>query len=124
MKKSNVLLDKPIIIGFMVLEIAKLQMNIYYDRLKEEFRDKMQLLYTNTDSSKLFIKNTNPYELKRHGLENLIDPSNFSIDTTFPLKPGKNENCSGCMKFENGECPCFEFNSKTAKTYEEKRLIN
>ena len=53
MKKSNVSLDKPIIIGFMVLEIAKLEMNIYSDRLKEEFRDKTQLLYTNTDSLKL-----------------------------------------------------------------------
>ena len=72
MKKSNVLLDKPIIIGFMVLEIAKLEMNIYYDRLKEEFRDKMQLLYTNMYSLKFFIKNTNPYELKRHGLEILL----------------------------------------------------
>ena len=75
MKNSNVLLDKPIIIAFMVLEIAKLEMNIYYDRLKEEFRDKMQLLYTDTDSLKLFIKNTHPYELKKHGLENLIDTS-------------------------------------------------
>ena len=26
------------------------------------------------------------------------------------------------MKFENGECPCFEFNSKAAKTYEEKQI--
>ena len=75
MKKSNVSLDKPIIVGFMVLEIAKLEMNIYYDRLKEEFRDKMQLLHTDTDSLKLFIKNTHPYELKKHGLENLIDTS-------------------------------------------------
>ena len=29
MKKSTVLLDKPIIIGFTMLEIAKLEMNIY-----------------------------------------------------------------------------------------------
>ena len=26
------------------------------------------------------------------------------------------------MKFENGEWPCFEFNSKAAKTYEDKRI--
>ena len=26
------------------------------------------------------------------------------------------------MKFENGECPCFEFNCKAAKTYEEKQI--
>ena len=35
MKKSSDLLDKPIIIGFTILEIAKLEMNIHYDRLKE-----------------------------------------------------------------------------------------
>ena len=37
MKKSTVLLDKPIIIGFTVLEIAKLETNIHYDRLKKNF---------------------------------------------------------------------------------------
>ena len=66
MKKSNVLLDKPIIIGFMILQIAKLETSIYYDRLKETFNDRMELLYTDTDSLKLFIKNTNPYELKKN----------------------------------------------------------
>ena len=125
MKKSNTPINKPIIIGFMILEIAKLEMNIYYDRLTEKFKGKMQLLYTGTDSLKLFIKNTNPYELKKHGLENLIDTSNFSIDTIFSLEPGKNEKCFGCLKFENGECPCLEFNSKAPKRYEKKNeLIN
>ena len=122
MKKSNVLLIKPIIIGFMILEIAKLEMNIYYDRLKEKFKNRIQLLYTNTDSLKLFIKSTNQYELKKHGLENLIDTSNFSIETIFPYEPGKNKKCFACLKFENGECPCLEFNSKASKTYEEKRI--
>ena len=35
MTKSTVLLDKPTIIGFTILEIAKLEINIHYDRLKE-----------------------------------------------------------------------------------------
>ena len=56
MKKSTVLLDKPIIIGFTTLQIAKLEMNIHYDRLKEIFGDNMCLLYRDTDSLKLFIK--------------------------------------------------------------------
>ena len=56
MKKSTVLLDKPIIIGLTILEIAKLEMNIHFDRLKEIFDDNMQLLYTETDSLKLLIK--------------------------------------------------------------------
>ena len=81
----------------------------------------MCLLYTDTDSLKLFIKNTNPYELDER-LKNYIDTSNFSSDTVFPLEPGKNEKRFGCLKFENGECPCKEFNAKAPKTYEEKRI--
>ena len=90
--------------------------------MKKIFKDNLELLYTDTDSFKLIIKNTDPYELKKHGLENYIDTSNFSTDTIFPLDPGKNEKCFGYLKFENGQCPCFEFNSKAAKTYEEKRI--
>ena len=122
MKRSNVLLDKLIIIGFMILEIAKLEMSIHYDRLKINFRDIMQLLYTDTDSFKLFIKNINSYKLRKHGLEDYIDTSNFSTDTIFPLDPGKNEKWFGRLKLESGECPCLEFNSKAAETYEEKRI--
>ena len=48
----------------MTLEIAKFSMNIHYDRLKEKFGD-MLLLYTDTDTFKILIKNTNPYELKK-----------------------------------------------------------
>ena len=42
----------------------------------------------------------------------------FSSDTAFPLEPGKNEKRFGCLKFENAECPCEEYNSKAPKTYE------
>ena len=82
----------------------------------------MELLHIDTDNFKSLIKNCNPFELKKHGLENLVDTSNFSNDTIFHLEPGKNEKSLGYLKFENGECPCFEFNSKAAKTYEEKRI--
>ena len=106
----------------MILDIAKFEMNIHYDRLKEEFGNNMMLLYTDTDSFKLLIKNCDPYKLKKLGLEDYIDTSIFSTDTIFPLEAGKNEKCLGKLKFENGECPHFEFNSKAAKTYEEKRI--
>ena len=38
MKKSNVTLDKQIIIGFMIREISKLEMNIHYERLKKHLK--------------------------------------------------------------------------------------
>ena len=64
MKKSTVLLDQPIIIGFTILEIAKLEINIHYDRLKEIVGDNMRLLSTDTDGLELLIKNMNPYKLE------------------------------------------------------------
>ena len=86
---GNVLLDKPIIMGLTILEIAKLEMNIHYDRLQGIFGKNMQLLYTDTDSLKLLIKNTDPYELDDR-LKDYINTSNFSLNTVFPLEPGKN----------------------------------
>ena len=38
-------------------------MNIHFDRLKEIFGNNTRLLYTDTDSLKVLIKNTNSYEL-------------------------------------------------------------
>ena len=83
MKKFTLLLDIPIITGITILEIANLEMNIHYDRLKEIVSDNMQLLYTDTDSLKLLIKNTNPVELDDR-LKDYINTSNFSSDTVFP----------------------------------------
>ena len=83
MKKFTLLLDIPIITGITILEIANLEMNIHYDRLKEIVSDNMQLLYTDTDSLKLLIKNTSPVELDDR-LKDYINNSNFSSDTVFP----------------------------------------
>ena len=83
MKKFTLLLDIPIITGITILEIANLEMNIHYDRLKEIVSDNMQLLFTDTDSLKLLIKNTNPVELDDR-LKDYINNSNFSSDTVFP----------------------------------------
>ena len=89
---------------------------------QKKFLAIMCLLYTDTDSYKLWIKNTNHYEVDDR-LKDSIDTSNFSGDTIFPLEPGKNEKYFGCLKFENGECPCKEFNPNAPKTYEVKRII-
>ena len=74
-----------------------------------------------SDSLKLFIKNTNTYRWDPK-LKDYFDTSNFSVDTIFPLKPGQNEKCFACLKFENGECPCKECNAKAPETYEEKGI--
>lgn len=119
--KINLLHDKPLPVGFMILEISKFRI---YDRLKEVFGKNMKLLYTDTDSLKLHIKNQDPYELEKLGIEDLNDTSNFSKDTCFPLKAAMNEKQFAKLKFENGEYPCYEYNGNAPKTYEEKRIKN
>jgi len=49
--RTKVLLNKPIIIGFTILEISKLIMaQFYYDVLKPRYGDKLRLCLTDTDS--------------------------------------------------------------------------
>ena len=55
-------------------------------------------------------------------MKDYIDTCSLSSGTVFPLEPGKNEKRFGCLKFENGKCPCKEYNAKEPKTYEEKRI--
>ncbi|MCS7318263.1 MAG: hypothetical protein NZZ41_08175, partial [Candidatus Dojkabacteria bacterium] len=49
-KIDTIKLNKPIIIGFCILEISKQIMAEHFYRLKEIFGDNMKLLYTDTDS--------------------------------------------------------------------------
>ena len=120
--KINLLHDKPLSVGFMILEISKFQMFQFYDWVKEVFGENMKLLYTDKDSLKLHIKNQDPYELEKLGIEDLIDTSNFFKDTCFPLKAAMNEKQFAKLKFENGEYPCYEYNGNAPKTYEEKKI--
>jgi hypothetical protein len=54
-KRVSINLNKPIIVGFCILDISKHIMAEHYYRLKDIFKDKMKLLYTDTDSFVLYI---------------------------------------------------------------------
>ena len=49
--KHTVKLNKPIYVGVSILDLSKLHMySFYYDVLKEKYKDKVRLIYTDTDS--------------------------------------------------------------------------
>ena len=50
MRKVNQVINKPFQVGFAILEWSKLLMYRTYGKLKDHFGDKMQMLYTDTDS--------------------------------------------------------------------------
>ena len=56
-KQNEVLMDKPIYLGFSIIELSKLFMyEIYYDKLKPFFwRKNLQLHYVDTDSFVLSV---------------------------------------------------------------------
>jgi len=51
MRKANVKFNKPIYLGMPILDISKNHMyGFYYNVMKPRYEDKIQLLYTDTDS--------------------------------------------------------------------------
>ena len=82
--RQRVTLNKPISVGFAILEISKLIMyQFYYDHLKPKYGDNCTLLFTDTDSFCCHIQTDDIY---RDTAENasLFDTSNF--EPTHPLQ--------------------------------------
>jgi len=61
--RRRVTLNKPIFVGFSILEISKsIMYHFYYDYLKPKYGDKCTLLFTDTDSSCCHILTENMYQ--------------------------------------------------------------
>ena len=96
-KQNEVLMDKPIYLGFTVLELSKLHMyETYYDILQTYFgEEKIQLHYVDTDAFVLSL-NTRDIVKDLKNLEYIFDFSN--LDKTHELFSKKNKKVIG--KFE------------------------
>ena len=77
--KSVLTLDKPIYVGFSVLELGKLfRYKFHYGYVKNKFDAK--LLFTNTDSLVYEIKGEELYEVSYSG-KHLFDFSNYPVNS-------------------------------------------
>ena len=98
-KKKEVLMEKPIYLGFAVLELSKLHMYAtYHDKLQPYFGEKNLYLHcTDTDS---FILSVNTKDIIKD-LKNLKDIIDFSnLDKNHELFSNKNEKVIGKFKIE------------------------
>ena len=100
-KQNEVLMDKPIYLGFTIIELSKLLIyETYYDKLKPYFgHENIQLHYMDTDSFVLSV-NTKAIIKDLKNLEDIFDFSN--LDENHELFSNKNKEVIG--KFTN-ECP-------------------
>ena len=98
-EQNEVLMDKPIYLGFSVLEFSKLLMyETYYDKLQPYFgQENIHLHYMDTDS---FVLSVNTKDIIKD-LENLEDIFNFNnLDENHELFSNKNKKVIGKFKIE------------------------
>jgi len=100
-------MNKPILVGFVILELSKLIMyKFYYEYLKPEYGDECKLLFTDTDSFCCYIETDHlDVDMKKH--LHLFDTSHF--EPAHPLYSKTNKRVLSKFKSETGSVPPREF---------------
>ena len=99
-EKETTIFDKPIYLGFTVLELSKLLMyEFYYNTLKPFWKEKMQLHYMDTDSFILSFDSTFD-ELTNFLQENKNEFDFSELDKNNKLYDSINKKVVGKMKIE------------------------
>ena len=98
MHKSYLKFDRPIFVGMSVLDLSKtLMYDFYYNKLKMQYGENVELIYTDTDSLLLEIKTDNFYEDMRKNIHE-YDTSDYPL--SHYLHDKKNKKVLGKMKDE------------------------
>ena len=116
--KQVLVLNKPIYVGFTVLDFSKwLTYYFHYNFIKKNFNAK--LLFTDTNSLTYEIKSGKVYE-KFYQWKNLFDFSNYSKDSKF--FNDTNKKVIGKMRDEYGGAIIDQFIELKSKMYSIKRI--
>jgi len=113
--RNKIKLNKPIAVGFSILELSKLIMyEFYYGYLKTKYEDRCRLRFTDTDSLCCKIQTHNLYLDMEQNAE-LFNTSNFAAD--HHLYSTANQRVLGKFKSETGSMAPREFVGLRAKMY-------
>ena len=87
MKKTKVKMNKPVYLGFSILEISKtLIYEFWYDYMKPKYVDNVKLCYIDTDSFIIHIKTKDFYKDISDDLEKRFDTSNYELNRPIPKR--------------------------------------
>ena len=118
MKKTTLVLDKPIYLGFSVLEISKTIMyDFHYNYIKPKYGDKAKLLFTDTDSLAYEVETDDFYKDISPDVRDRFDTSNYPEDHPSGIEVGVNKKVGGMFKDEAGGQQIIEFVGLRAKLY-------
>jgi hypothetical protein len=125
--RNSVLLNKPVVCGFSILELSKLEMyNFHYNKFKKHYGDNLKMLMTDTDSFIYEIKTKDLYS----DLEKFKNDFDFSnLPKKHPLFNNDNKKVVGKMKIETGALQILEFVGIRSKCYsyivnENEQIVN
>lgn len=111
-------IEKPFYVGTVILELAKWKMyDFHYNIMKKYFANKIQLLYTDTDSFIYEIESDDVYAdlAAIQKKENVFDFSSYPKD--HPLFSATNKKVPGFFKDETNGLPIHSFVGLRSKMY-------
>ena len=118
MKKTKLVLDKPIYLGFSVLELSKTIMyDFHYNYIKPKYGGKAKLLFTGTDSLAYEVETDDFYKDISPDVRDRFDTSNYPEDHPSGIEVGVNKKVGGMFKDEAGGKQIIEFVGLRAKLY-------
>ena len=101
MKNTKVYFNKPVYVGQAILDLSKtLMFNFHYNYIKKKYKDKAELLFTDTDSlmyhicTKDFYKDINPDVIDK------FDTSDYPTNHPSGIQTGVNKKVIGMFKDE------------------------
>jgi len=99
--RPRICMNRPLIIGFTILEMAKLIMyKFYYEALLPRYGDKLRLCFTDTDSFIFWIETPGLHADMADMMTDWFDTSNFPPE--HPLFSNANKRKIGFFKSETG----------------------
>ena len=121
MKRTKIMFDKPIYVGFCILDLSKtLMYDFHYNYIVKKYGTKQKLLFTDNDSLAYEIKTDDFYQDINEDVPEKFDTSNYAKNHPSGIKTGYNKKLIGMMKDECGGKQITEFVGLRAKMYSYK----